>query len=80
MAVHQQVLHGTEFLQQFYGRFFSYAGAAGNIIGRITHQSQQVDHLTRMINLIFLHHFFIIQHIKIVAAVFGLVLENMGFR
>ena len=77
MRVLQQVFDGFKFIQQFCGGLLPHSGTSGNIIGRIAHQSQQINHLKRIGQRIFFHHFLVVQYIKIVAAVLGFVNENM---
>ena len=54
----QQVLYGAELLYQFLGGLGTHAGAAGDIIGGVTHQSQDVDELLGRLDAVLVIDFF----------------------
>ena len=58
IGVAQQIFNGAELLNEFFRRFRTHAGAAGNVVGRVAHQSEQVNHLNRVGQTVLLLHLF----------------------
>ena len=58
IGVAQQILNGTELLNEFFRRFRTHTGAARNVVGGVAHQSEQVNHLDRVGQAVLLLHLF----------------------
>ena len=52
----EQVVDAAKLVYQFHGGLFAHAGTARNVVGRVAHESEQVDHLFRFGNSVFRSH------------------------
>ena len=53
VGVFQQVLDGAVLLDKFFGGLGTHAGAAGDVVGAVSHQSQDVDELGGGLDAVF---------------------------
>ena len=58
VGVLKKVVDASEVLQEFHGSFFTYTFATGNIVGCITHECEQIDHLIGRLQSVFVAYFF----------------------
>ena len=72
IGIRQQVLHTTELGEELLGGLLAHARATGNIVGRIAHQSQQVNHLVGRAKVVFLQYLGHTQHF-VATPVFGAI-------
>ena len=54
VGVGEELFTRSEFIDQLHGRLLSHAGATGIVVGRVTHEGQQVDDLVRRVDTILL--------------------------
>ena len=73
----EQVVDAAELVYQFHGGFFAHAGTTRNVVGRITHESEQVDHLFRFGNSVFTDHFLFAPNIVARATETGTIHEHV---
>ena len=76
VGILQQIFDRAIFLEKFLRRLLSDTRAAGNVIGTVTHQTQEVDHLVDRSQRVFIQDFFDAHHL-VVASELGAVHKYM---
>ncbi len=69
IRVFDHSFHAAVFLDKFRGRFFANTLDAGNIIYRVAHEAEYIDHLVYLFNIPFFANFFRAENFKIPALV-----------